>query len=364
MTAPPEPPPDRRERLLFEGLAYARYTDDARGVRRGTVELDEGEGSPRRVPGFPPIERVYRLGVGARRAFGEGRFAVEEKLDGYNVRVLQHEGRLLAFTRGGFVCPFTTEWAEHWRERLGLGAFFARHPRYVLCGEAVGDTPFGLHHEPGLGAGLHFFVFDVVDDRGARLSVPERYALVDAYGLPSVPRLGSYSADRVDAVKALLLELNARHREGVIMKALGGRRMIKMVTPESDFADIRIELPLAFDVGPCFVTNRLLRAVLFVRELGLDEALYAQKLGATFFDGYAPLEAYDRSTQRCVVYVARRATWEALYAQLRAHVPTELESIEPAEVDGRSLLKVAFRRLFRKSTHRYHRVVSGYPHED
>ena len=31
------------------------------------------------------------------------------KVDGYNVRIVRLAGRLVPFTRGGFVCPFTDD---------------------------------------------------------------------------------------------------------------------------------------------------------------------------------------------------------------------------------------------------------------
>lgn len=88
---------------------------------------------------------------------GRRSFYAEEKLDGYNVRLFCHNGAYYALTRGGFVCPFTTEWAEIWAQRHGLGAFFRDHPNQVLCGEGV----FRFSGKPTLSLSL-FVVFPQV----------------------------------------------------------------------------------------------------------------------------------------------------------------------------------------------------------
>jgi len=41
------------------------------------------------------------------------------------------DGEIVALTRGGFVCPYSTEVAS----RLIPGAVFDDHPELVLCGE-------------------------------------------------------------------------------------------------------------------------------------------------------------------------------------------------------------------------------------
>ena len=87
----------------FDGTAYVRFADDYHGVPRGVVVMQG-----RVIPSYPPIGRIFALENGLRRHFA-GRFHAEEKLDGYNVRIACVGGRLLPFTRGGFVCPFTAD---------------------------------------------------------------------------------------------------------------------------------------------------------------------------------------------------------------------------------------------------------------
>ena len=70
---------------------------------------------------------------------GLSKLAVEEKMNGYNVRVAQVNGEILAITRSGYICPYTTERAN---VKLNL-EFFEAFPELVLYGEMVGpDNPY------------------------------------------------------------------------------------------------------------------------------------------------------------------------------------------------------------------------------
>ncbi|MFW5908577.1 MAG: RNA ligase, partial [Desulfosalsimonas sp.] len=181
------------EVLEFEGYTYHRYKKD-RDVLRGTLDFPAEESRiERTVPGFPQIQRVYRLKEGVERLFGNETFFAEEKLDGYNARIFQHQGLLLAATRGGFICPFTTEWASIWRKDKNLGSFFRDYPGHVLCGEVIGDNPYNWQRDPNMAPGAHFFTFEIIAPDGNFLPPEERYRITSDYGLPGVPKMGRHS---------------------------------------------------------------------------------------------------------------------------------------------------------------------------
>ena len=84
--------------------------------------------------------------------------AVEEKMNGYNVRIASLDGDIVAFTRGGYVCPFTTKKAP---QILDLNDFSMIIHRLVICGEMVGtDNPYVSHYYPEIGK-LGFKIFDI-----------------------------------------------------------------------------------------------------------------------------------------------------------------------------------------------------------
>jgi putative ATP-dependent DNA ligase len=361
----PDIPPGVEEKE-YNGLKYWRYSDDIGTTLRGTVLLFDPSGQKpvRTIPGFPHIKRVYRLRPGVRRFFHTNPFFVEEKLDGYNARILLHQGKLLAFTRGGFICPFTSEWAEIWWQRYNLERLFATYPDYVLFGEVLGDNPYNSQRDPTMQPGLYFFLFEIMGSDGEFLRVRDRYELIENYELPTVPLLGQFTSDRIDELFEILRDLNERGREGVVLKSGISNRVMKFVTPSSDLRDIRDNLILEFDLEPGFITNRLLRISLFIRELGLNEDQYAARLGKAFLDGYSALETFESSNEKYNIYVKRLKTWNLLRTLLSSYIPIKTDRVEPALVDGLEMLHVEFRRIFRKSTRRYREILRGYGHID
>ncbi|WP_456452626.1 RNA ligase, partial [Thermococcus sp.] len=125
----------------FEGIRYVRFRDSAKGFRRGTVVFENGDV----VLGFPHIKRVVQLDMGIKRVFKNRPFYVEEKVDGYNVRVVKVKDRVLALTRGGFICPFTTERILDFVNE----EFFKDYPNLVLVGEMAGpESPYIVEGPP------------------------------------------------------------------------------------------------------------------------------------------------------------------------------------------------------------------------
>lgn len=355
------------EELSYNGLKYLRYADDIGHTPRGTVVLFDASGQRpiRTVPGFPHIKRVYRLHQGIQRFFHTAPFFAEEKLDGYNVRILVHQGKVLAITRGGFICPFTSEWAEEiWWYKYKLNRFFASFPDHILFCEVLGDNPYNPQRDPLIPPGLSFFVFEIAKPDGEFMRVRDRYEIVNSYGLPSVPLLGQFSLEQIDRLYAILLDLNDREREGVVLKSNSGNRALKFVTPLTDLKDIKDNLILEFDLEPGFITNRLLRISLFVREFKLDESKYAHLIGKAFLDGYAPLESFEGSREKYTIYVKNLRTWNALRNLIQTHVSVKTESIEHVVLENTEMFKIEFYRLFRKSTRRFREILKGYGHID
>lgn len=355
------------EQRTFQDLVYYRITDDTPTHPRGTVIFPNAvnrEGHIFTVWGFPRIKRVYVLERGVRRFFKTETFYVEEKLDGYNVRLVQVQGRVLALTRGGFVCPYTTEWAEIWAEQMGLHEFFADYPDAVLCGEALGASPYNTQTPYDLPPGLHFFLFEIAGQDGKMLPTADKYEMALRYGLPTVPQLGTFTVEQLDELRHLLLEINERGGEGVVMKNAAADKFVKFVTPMADLADIRDNLMLFFDLDSGFFTNRILRTVLFVQEFGLDEGEYARLLGESIFKGFEPLKAYHHSAEEYTILVRNIQTWHELRELLSTRVRVEELYSHPVVLDGRAFIQVGFKRIFRKSTKRFKNILKGYGHYD
>jgi len=233
-----------------------RFDKPISGVEAGTsVFIDPFD----IVRGFPKISRTLMLYPGIARHFSSCRkVAVEEKMNGYNVRVALIGDALVGLTRGGFVCPYTTEKAN---ELIGRD-FFLDHPELVLCGEMVGpDNPYVPKSFYNIES-LDFFVFDVREKISGRpMPVMKRRELVEEYGIKSVRLFGEYDTNEahIEVSKIIRGFGNSLH-EGVVIK---DPQMvlppIKYTSSQSNCADLRYAFEFYNDYGRDFFFPRVCR---------------------------------------------------------------------------------------------------------
>ncbi len=135
-------------------LEYLRFRDPFKGIGRGTIITAD-----RIIPAYPHIKRIFTLENGLKRNIHSPFVYAEEKIDGYNARIVFIKGKIYAFSRGGFLDAFVTEKARE----MGLEKFFKKYPAYTICGEMIGNTP---HTEPTGKFDVRLFVFDIHDGNG------------------------------------------------------------------------------------------------------------------------------------------------------------------------------------------------------
>lgn len=346
------------ELMEYDGIRYSRYSDKYNGHARGEMVIHSGR-SRRTVKDYPHIYRVFRLREGVERFFGSGGFFAEEKVDGYNVRIIQHNRKLLAVTRGGLICPFTTEWVEFWREQYRFDDFFSMYPGAALCAEFLGDNPYNSKRDRSLPPGLSFFCFDIMKPDGTFLPVEERYSVISKLGLPGVESFGRFTASDMGKLREIMLDLNSRSREGLVMKKPGSEGAIKFVTAASDLADLEQFMVYFYDIEPGFYSNRLMRIALFVQEFELDENEYIKRTGAAVIRGYGALKDYNGSFEDFTVYMHSVESWDLLKRLILKHVDVISEEPHRATINGMELYRVSFRRSHKKSTLRYREIISG-----
>ncbi len=350
---------EKLEYLEFNDLRYCRYADREEEHGRGEVIIPGSHGK-RFIRDYPHICRVFSFGEGIRRYFGSGHFYAEEKLDGYNIRIVKHNNSLLAITRGGIICPFTTEWAGYWRTMYPFDELFAAYPGASLCAELLGDSPYNSKRDESLPPGLSFFCFDIMKPDGTFVPVEEKYAAFEKYGLPSVPSFGRFSASQSDELRAVILDLNSRRREGLVMKKPGSDGAIKFVTAESDLADLELFIPYYYDIEPGFYSSRIMRVSLFVREFGLDRGEYESRLGGAIMKGYPVLAAYEGSYENFTIYVHTPLSWRMLKKIILKHSDIVNDELEKTSSGGVELYRITFKRKHRKSTIRFREILSGH----
>jgi putative ATP-dependent DNA ligase len=354
---------DARRRKLspyqWDGSTFVRARQDARGLARGTVLWEGGV-----IHGYPRIPRTLHLERALRRYFKDG-FHVEEKVDGYNVRACRVGDRTLAFTRGGFVCPFTTDRLPD----LVNPDFFDRHPGLVLCGEVAGpQNPYNTEAIAYIDRDVRFFAFDIMDERGNHLPAHRRHAVLKETGIPQVRRWGPFGAEDIDEIRAIVLELDAGGREGIVIKPADAygpsarKGTLKFVTLSSCLRDLEATGRLLAELPSGFFAQRILRAVYFSHEFGvpLDDRYLLQAARALYrpnLDLVEGLEGGGDLRESFQVLVRRRETVDSLIGHLgRDGVRTSLVSVEP---EG-GYQRARFHKIYAKGTRQLRRRLRGH----
>lgn len=235
--------------LIYHFLPEAHH-----GVERGTVVV---EGSGNVVRGYPSVPRVLVLDPGIPRYFESDRLTIEEKLDGFNVRIAD-VGGVRAFTRSGHVCPFTTARAK---QLLDLPRFFDDHPERVLCAELIGpENPYTPHEYEGVETNA-LLVFDVRDrTTGEPVPPSERREICERYGFDQPRTFGWHpTEDGANAVRDAIEALDAQGREGVVVKSEDGTSMLKYTTEFQHHDELAGAFALPFEYGQDFFFSRVLR---------------------------------------------------------------------------------------------------------
>ncbi|TFE69576.1 RNA ligase [Methylacidiphilum caldifontis] len=257
---------------------YLRLTHAYGGWPEGTVFLKDLA-----VSGFPKIGRINALVPGLKKQFASCSFWMEEKVDGYNVRIFHYQGKILCATRGGFICPFSTDRIMD----LMSADIFNDYPTLVLCGEITGpENPYIEGPSPLVDEDIKLFIFDIAKlPTFEFLPQQQKQELLYRYGLPSVKNFGLFENRQEDfeKIKKILLNLHYEYREGVVFKEEPSGRRAKYVTANSDLNDIAVFSRKIMDISPNYFIDRMLRYVLFLIDMGIiEENGWEEKLGKAF----------------------------------------------------------------------------------
>lgn len=339
------------------GLTFARFTQDFKKIPRGTVFWEGGV-----VSGYPRILRAVHLERGINRYF-KGRFYVEEKVDGYNVRVALIDGSLLAFTRGGFICPFTTDRLPDFFD----SDFFKKYPEHVLCGEVAGpENPYNTEPIPYISEDVKFFAFDILDNKGMPVSTEEKYDIFTRENIQGVRHWGPFTGSDTGKIKDLILELDRDGREGIVLKPFlkpsKEGKPLKYVTLSSCLRDMEVTAPLMAELPAGFYIQRIFRAIFFSYEFGieLDNKYLLDAAGFLYRPNQKlimDIDAGESIKEHFQIRVRNRFTVEELLNHLRmAGVKVRFVSIE--KVDDYYLAK--FYRVFHKGTKDLRRKLKGF----
>lgn len=247
----------------------------ASSIKSGTVVFCGA--IPEVYTGFPKIRRALMLDACVKKHFENiDVVAVEEKLNGYNVRVVLVDGDIMAFTRGGFFCPYTTQKARQLMDR----EFFDDHPDLVLHCEMVGPhNPYVPKDVYGVES-VAFYIFDIRHKgSGIPMAVKERHELINQYDLLSVNLFGIYPlADAAPHIREIVKRLGADGREGVVIKDPEMvEAAIKYTSSESNCADLAHAFSYFHDYGQDFLYSRVVREGFQTIEWGESEDEFKER---------------------------------------------------------------------------------------
>lgn len=351
------------ESVSEHGIDYVRVRRDCRMAPRGVAAVDG-----RVVPDYPHIARVFALSAGIAENF-DGPFYAEEKIDGFNVRLLRTQGRFLPLTRSGQLCPFTLDRLPDLVDIDALHRFFDAHPDMVLCAEVAGPgNPYMDTISPHGGEDVVMLVFDLMRYGEQRfVGVEEREEILTAFPeIPQAPKLGRFTAADLAELGEAILRIDADGGEGVVLKPPGDGLRLKYVCPSINLQDIASEAALEMETPGEFYTHRVVRMVMALHELGQQHRL--DELGASL--GHALVDGFDRALSQVeqTGHLAKRyhvrLRDERTADELLERLNDGSKTIRAREVSRRPLgahTELVFEKVFRKSTSKLETLLKGGP---
>ncbi|MEK6981976.1 MAG: RNA ligase [Candidatus Micrarchaeota archaeon] len=339
---------DRKEELIYSG-----FREGFRGIPRGTIVINE-----RIIFGFPHIKRIFTLKKGLERNITASYFYIEEKIDGYNLRIAKINGNVYAFSRGGFLDYFASEKARE----LITPKFFSDFPDYVLCAEMVGNTPYT---RPTKGFDVKIFVFDVDTGNGNYISPEERQSLLKKYKIEEAPSFGKFAISDLKKIREIALSIMKQRKEGIIFKSEDRKEAVKYVNPFADIEDIAGSSHSLFDMPLGFYVQRVLRSAIFIREFELNKEKFAKELGIAFYEkltkAITEVENDKQIYDDYEIIIKDLKIWDWIHRHMSKEIKIDEVSRTKAE-NGKT--KIKFRKIYKKSTHKIKEALSGKGIED
>ncbi len=339
--------------FTYDDQIFVRLSQDYKRLPRGTVFFDGGL-----IPGYPHIMRILHLDRGINRYMKSSIFFVEEKMDGYNVRVSRIKERILAFTRGGFICPFTT---DRINDLIDI-TFFDRYPDYTICGEVVGPgSPYNIEVIPYVKEDVVFFIFDIFKNDGTLLLPEERFEALKGLSVQQVNRWGPFDISNLKEVKEIILDLDRGEREGIVIKPLVSGKPLKYVTLSSCLRDMKATTHLISEIPAGFYIQRIMRALYFSYEFGIplnDEYLIeaARSLYLKPYNTIKEVASGGEIKETFDIKVRRKQTATELLNHLnRSGIYTQLVSIKK---EG-DYYRLKFNRIYKKGTKETRQLLGG-----
>lgn len=253
---------------MDQDIEYIKFKDKVGKIERGTVVHGKTI-----IPGYPHIKRIFTLRKGIEKNIKGKELFIEEKIDGFNVRIAFIENKIWGFSRGGFLDLFVTEKANE----ANFEAFFQDNPDFIICAEMIGNTP---HTKPTKKFDVKILIFDIMNEKGEYLKPKEKYKILDEYNLEGVPKLGEFrnNEKEIGKIEKISLKTNKQNSEGIMIRSEIGEK-IKYVNANSDIESFGSGVKKIFDMPLGFFIQRILRSAIYIHDFKMKKGTYAKKIG-------------------------------------------------------------------------------------
>ncbi|MGV8084637.1 MAG: RNA ligase [Candidatus Bilamarchaeum sp.] len=321
-------------------------------LARGTIIIGE-----RMIFGYPHIKRIFVIRKGIERNFKSKLLFLEEKIDGFNLRIANISGNIYAFSRGGHLDHFSTYKV---RQISSISSFLSDNPQYVICGEMIGNTPYT---KPTKKFDVKLFVFDLMREDGSLVSTQEKYSILDDYKIDSVPQLGSFRKSDIKKISKAVLSVHLRNGEGIVIRGSDGE-IFKHVNANSDINDIEECASRYFDMPSGFFHQRVLRATFFINEFKLNKGKLSSKLGSAF------LTSLSKSVLAATKEKSSHEDFEilinedSLWQKIRHTMGNEILIEETSRKKEGKNIRLRFRKIYRATSTLLHGYKNGKAVED
>ncbi|MDK2790997.1 MAG: putative ATP-dependent ligase [Methanothermococcus sp.] len=262
----------------YKGTKILSFKKKLKHIERGTIVFlnDNIE----YIMGYPKIRRAMTLYPTLKKYFID-KIVVEEKLDGYNIRIANINDEVIAITRGGKICPFTTKKVSKFLSNSIK--ILDDYPDLMLCGEMVGlNNPYVSHYYPEVDKelsnneyeNLGFYIFDIRNkETNNPLSINEKEKMLKKYNIPYVKPLGIFDKEGAhEKVRELIETLSNEQREGVVLKDPDmAVEPIKYTTHYTQCNDLSVAFEYMYDLGIDFMFSRIVREGYQSFEFGENE---------------------------------------------------------------------------------------------
>ncbi len=268
-------------KINVEGLSLEIFPTKKGKLRAGTIKYKDEI-----IYGYRRIPRILNLSEGIKNFKNE--FAIEEKVDGYNVRVVKIKDKILAFTRKGYYCPYTT---ERVKEFFNVEKFFKDFPNYILHFEVAGkNNPYIKEHPKGIND-IKFFLFDISKKNcNSYLPIKERDEIAKAYKIPKVKVYGIFNGKQVNKIKKICKN---KEIEGVVIKSLNNKKIAKYVNFYSCIRDIFYNSYRLFDTSSGLFLRRIFLALTYLKDNKMKKE-EAKEIGKAFLNFLNAIDCYKK----------------------------------------------------------------------